>query len=93
MWHDQIVDALKLIEARSRRLYELSDSFLDTGNERMSGKLKSIADDLIYSADEIRKNMNISVCENIDASVQASTNMLNGVLAGITLGKTGKASR
>jgi hypothetical protein len=90
MSNDQMNVAVNIIENHSRRLFDLSESFLDTGNERMSGRLKSVSDDLQYCADEIRDAFHKIICEYHDASVQNSFNVLQAALAGIDLGSKPK---
>lgn len=92
MWLDDVHTSYKLIEARASRLQCLSEAFRSTGNETMYHVLNGISEDLYWAVDKIREGVNTSVNEHHDAMAQSTTNMLNGVLAGISLGKVGKAS-
>jgi hypothetical protein len=85
--HAKLEDAIHAVESRAWYLLNLSEAFLDTGNSTMAEKLKFVSDDLRFATNEIREEVNRMVCENFDASVQSSTNVLNAALAGIEYAK------
>ena len=88
MPHDKIMININFIRAQARRLNDLSESVYDVGNDKMSGRLKCVSEGLHEAADVISDSLNEIIIEYHDASVQASVNLMNGVLAGLEMGKT-----
>lgn len=68
-------------------LMSLADAFMETGNFTVAKRLAKLCGDLDRSIDKMGKLFNEQIDEAYKNAQQSSVNMLNGVLAGIELGK------
>lgn len=80
-------------ETSRQQLMYLADAFLATGNFQVAKKLSKIVGDLDRAVGEMRAVFNSQIDTAFKAAQQSSANMLNGVLAGLELGRTEKDAK
>jgi hypothetical protein len=76
-----ISDETAHIRAIANELMNLSDSFADTGNIKMSDKLGFMSSDLIKIQEEINNAVGRDINDQFKVSQQATANMINAALA------------
>ena len=80
-----IYDQLKQLDAEIYTCDHMSYIFNEVGNEKVSIRLKFMAKRLSEVKDSIAKIVSDSVADQVRASSEATTNMINGVMAGIEI--------
>jgi hypothetical protein len=84
---DKLNTASKMVNHAAARIDDLADAFEDTGNETLAGKLRSLALLLNEASGQIDEGTSAAFSQYLEASNQATDNMLRAALAGVTMTK------
>ena len=82
-----IIVVANLITEESHKLFDITEALHVTGQEKLALKLENIGEHIAEYAVDIRLHEHEAVQEMAQQARENTTNMINGVMAGIELGK------
>lgn len=84
---DQYYAAISRLQDVADDLSRLGKAFEQTGNSKMFNQLMNHVDNIDKSLEDIDRHVNSELNDKVRASEQATTNLIQCVLAGIDIGK------